>query len=301
MGGMGPACGPPEPVNPPRCSRHGRRREPCVMARRGFSEAVRGAAGGRADRWRQTARRGNPAAVQTSCPARDCPLPCREAAEPTDRSVARRTAPTAPGPGIDIRHEPRAARRPQDANRCTRMRGSSSWARTIVYEPLTLISEAAFTGTTASKLRSQSGYMGQDHRSSDGMRISIPPAGRGAGTGPAGRSTTADGIVTAGTVLGGRRRVSTGSSQLGRAICNGVTRWRERRRGALRRAEDVRSGAFAAAIGGVRGRLRDGLVPHRSKRERPGRGCSASARAGRNPVLLGSRVQSHMKIFARSI
>lgn len=269
MGGMGPACGPPEPVNPPRCSRHGRRREPCVMARRGFSEAVRGAAGGRADRWRQTACRGNPAAVQTSWPARGCPLPCREAVEPTDR--------------------------------CTRMRGSSSWAQTIVYEPLTLISEAASTGTTASKLRSQSGYMGQDHRSSDGMRISIPPAGRGAGTGPVGRSTTADGIVTAGTVLGGRRRVSTGSSQLGRAICNGVTRWRERRRGALRRAEDVRSGAFAAAIGGVRGRLQDGLVPHRSARERPGRGRSASARAGRNPVLMGSRVQSHMKIFARSI
>ncbi len=105
---MGPACGPPEPVNPPRRSRHGRRREPCVMARRGFSEAVQALPEAGADRWRQTARRGNPAAVQTSVRA-GCPLPCRR--RRTDGPiVARRTAPTAPGPGIDIQHEPRAAR-----------------------------------------------------------------------------------------------------------------------------------------------------------------------------------------------
>ncbi len=143
-----------------------------------------------------------PASVQTSCPARGCPLPCRE---PSNRRTdAHGCADPHPGPNDRLRtFNP-------DFGSCIHR-------------------------TTASKLRSQSGYMGQDHRSSDGMRISIPPAGAAPGRG---RRTIDDSRRDRDGRDSARRPETCvrGGFAAGRAICNGVTRWRERRRGALRRA-----------------------------------------------------------------
>ncbi len=269
MGGMGPACGPPEPVNPPRRSRHGRRREPCVMARRGFQRG----------RSRRCRRPGRPMAADGSQ---------REPGIRADFVSGAGLSVAVPGG--------RRTDGPMHTDARILILGPNDRLRTFNPDFGSCIHRNDRFETAVAV-----GIYGPGSPVVRWDAYIDPSAGRGAGTGPAGRSTTADGIVTAGTVLGGRRRVSAGLRSWGaRSATAGIALARTPQ-GPLRRAEDVRSGAFAAAIGGVRGRLQDGLVRIVSKRERPGRGRSASARAGRNPVLMGSRVQSHMKIFARSI